>query len=214
MKYDTLIFDLDGTLLNTIDDITDSLNFALVKNNLKPYSTSEVKYFVGSGIKVMVERALKDNLGMLDVVFNDFKEHYATNNANKTGLYEGVYETIEELSKMNIKMAIVSNKYHQGVLDICTPLLGKFITVMVGEQEGLNKKPSSDMVLYAIEKLGSESKKSIYVGDSDVDYLTSKNSNLDFIGCAYGFRGRKFLEDLNATYVIDSFKEILNIIKK
>ena len=105
MKYDTLIFDLDGTLLNTIDDLTDSLNFALEKNNLNTYTTDEVKYFVGSGIKVMVERALKNNMDSFDKVFEDFKAHYSTNNANKTGLYNGVYETIKKLHAMDIKMA-------------------------------------------------------------------------------------------------------------
>lgn len=213
MKYDTLVFDLDGTLLNTIDDLTDSLNFSLTKNNLHTYSVDEVKYFVGSGIKVMVERALVNNMDKFDDVFNDFKMHYATNNTNKTDLYKGVYETIEKLYKMNIKMAIVSNKYQQGVIDICMPLLGKFIDVMVGEQPGLNKKPSSDMVDYALKLLNKDKSSCAYVGDSDIDYLTSKASNLDFIGCAYGFRGRKFLEDLNATYVIDEFNEILDILK-
>lgn len=213
MKYDTLIFDLDGTLLNTIDDLTDSLNYALTKNNLNTYTTDEVKYFVGSGIKVMVERALKDNINLFVKVFDDFKLHYSTNNTNKTGLYSGVYETVKKLHSMNIKMAIVSNKYHQGVLDICKPLLGEFIDVMVGEQVGLEKKPSSDMVDYAMKQLNANKSTTAYVGDSDIDYLTAKNSNLDLIGCAYGFRGRKFLEDLNSTYVIDKFEEILDIIK-
>ena len=213
MKYDTLIFDLDGTLLNTIDDLTDSLNYALTKNNLNTYTTDEVKYFVGSGIKVMVERALKDNINLFDKVFDDFKLHYSTNNTNKTSLYSGVYETVKKLHSMNIKMAIVSNKYHQGVLDICKPLLGEFIDVMVGEQPGLEKKPSSDMVDYAMKQLNANKSTTAYVGDSDIDYLTSVNSGLDLIGCAYGFRNRKFLEDLNSTYVIDKFEEILDIIK-
>ncbi len=213
MKYNTLIFDLDGTLLNTLDDLTDSLNYALEKNDLNIYTTNEVKYFVGSGIKVMVERALANNMDKFDEVFDDFKKHYSTNNTNKTGLYEGVYDTVKKLYQMNIKMAIVSNKYHQGVLDICKPLLGEFIDVMVGEQPGLDKKPSSDMVDYAIKQLNANKANTAYVGDSDIDYLTSVNSGLDLIGCAYGFRGRKFLEDLNSTYVIDKFEEILDIIK-
>ncbi len=213
MKYNTLIFDLDGTLLDTIDDLTDSLNYALIKNNLDIYTSDEVKYFVGSGIKVMVERALVNHMDKFDEVFNDFKDHYSTNNTNKTGLYDGVYETVKKLYQMNIKMAIVSNKYHQGVLDICKPLLGEFIDVMVGEQPGLEKKPSSDMVDYAIKQLNADKKTTAYVGDSDIDYLTAQNSNLDLIGCAYGFRGRKILEDLNSTYVINHFSEILDIIK-
>ena len=189
MKYDTFIFDLDGTLLNTIDDLTDSLNYALKKNNLNEYKVDEVKYFVGSGIKVMIERALKENIKDFDAVYHDFLTHYKKNNANKTRLYPGVLETVRILKQKGIKMAIVSNKYQQGVLDICIPLLGKYIDVMVGEQDGLDKKPSADMVNYAIQKLNASKNSIAYVGDSDIDYLTSKNAKLDFIGAAWGFRG-------------------------
>ena len=213
MKYDTLIFDLDGTLLNTIDDLTDSLNYALKKNNLNEYKVDEVKYFVGSGIKIMVERALKENIRYFDLVYNDFLTHYSKNNANKTSLYPGVLETIKMIKQMGIKMAIVSNKYQQGVLDICMPLLGEYIDVMVGEQSGLNKKPSADMVDYAIQKLNADKSFTAYVGDSDIDYLTSKNAKLDFIGAAWGFRGRHFLEELKSTYVLDKFEDLLKIIQ-
>ena len=204
MKYDTFIFDLDGTLLNTIDDLTDSLNYALKKNNLNEYKVDEVKYFVGSGIKVMIERALKENIKDFDAVYHDFLTHYKKNNANKTRLYPGVLETVRILKQKGIKMAIVSNKYQQGVLDICIPLLGKYIDVMVGEQDGLDKKPSADMVNYAIQKLNASKNSIAYVGDSDIDYLTSKNAKLDFIGAAWGFRGRPFLEELKACLLYTS----------
>lgn len=213
MKYETLIFDLDGTLLNTIEDLTDSLNYALEKNNLNTYTSDEVKFFVGSGVKVMVERALKNNPKYVDKVYEAFLEHYKTNNANKTALYEGVLETIEKLSKLDVKMAIVSNKYQKGVEDICIPLLGKYISVMIGEQDGLNKKPANDMVYLAMQKLGVGFEKTAYVGDSDVDVLTAKNSNLNFIGCAYGFRGRTFLEEHSNGIIIDKFEDILEVIK-
>ena len=213
MKFKTLIFDLDGTLLNTIDDLTDSLNYALSKNNLNTYSVEEVKYFVGSGIKVMVERALGNNQKDFSQVFNDFVEHYNTNSTNKTALYPNVRSTVEKLAKMGVKMAIVSNKYQLGVETICKPLLGDIIEVMVGEQPGLNKKPSRDMVDYAIEKLGIDRNSCAYVGDSDIDVMTSKNSNLPCIGCAYGFRDRQVLEKLGAEYIIDKFEDILEIIK-
>lgn len=213
MKYETLIFDLDGTLLNTIDDLTDSLNYALSKNGLNQYTTDEVKFFVGSGIKVMVERALIGKEGYIDKVFDDFLKHYQTNNSNKTALYRGVLKTVEKLSQLGIKMAIVSNKYQKGVEDICIPLLGKYISVMVGEQPNLKKKPASDMIYLAMEKLGVGLEKTAYVGDSDIDVLTAKNANLDFIGCAYGFRGRKFLEAHSDGIIIDEFEEILEIIK-
>lgn len=213
MKYNTLIFDLDGTLLNTIDDLADSLNYALNKNGLKMYSVEDVKFFVGSGVKVMVERALKDNMEFFDSVFNDFMAHYKTNSSNKTGLYDGVKETIKQLSLQGVKMAIVSNKFQKGVEDICKPVLGEYISVMIGEQEGYDKKPSPDMVNLAMKMLGVNHSNTAYVGDSDIDVLTAKNSKLDFIGCAYGFRGREFLEQQSDGIIIDKFEEILEIIK-
>lgn len=213
MKYNTLIFDLDGTLLNTIEDLTDSLNYALEQNNLPTYTVDNVKFFVGSGIKIMIERALKNNMVKFESVYNDFLAHYSKNNTNKTALYPGVLETIKKLKTMNVKMAIVSNKYQQGVIDICKPLLGEYIDVMVGEQPGLSKKPNADMVNYALEKLQVDKETAAYVGDSDIDYLTAKNSALDFIGAAWGFRGRVFLENLKSKYVANSFEDILDIIQ-
>ena len=139
MKFKSLIFDLDGTLLNTIDDLADSLNYALEQNNLPTYTVNQVKYFVGSGIKVMIERALVDNMNYFNDVYNIFLEHYNKNSMNKTALYPNVRETIEKLHKLGVKMAIVSNKYQQGVETICVPLLGDIIEVMVGEQPGLDK---------------------------------------------------------------------------
>ena len=126
---------------------------------------------------------------------------------------DGVSPFVKMLKQMGIKMAIVSNKYQQGVLDICMPLLGEYIDVMVGEQSGLNKKPSADMVDYAIQKLNADKSFTAYVGDSDIDYLTSKNAKLDFIGAAWGFRGRHFLEELKSTYVLDKFEDLLKIIQ-
>ena len=196
MRYETIIFDLDGTLLNTIDDLTDSLNYALKCYQLPTYKVDDVKYFVGSGIKVMITKALKENSDYFDRVYEKFLEHYSHNNMNKTALYPKVLDTIKCLSQMNVKMAIVSNKYQQAVNDICMPLLGKYIKVMVGEQKGLNKKPSSDMINYAIKKLGADLNSTVYVGDSEIDYLTAKYAGLAFIGASWGFRGRKVLEDL------------------
>lgn len=212
MHYDTLIFDLDGTLLDTLDDLTDSLNFALSQYDLPTYQKEEVKYFVGSGIKVMIERALKKNSQYFDKVYETFIKHYEKNNTNKTTVYPEVLETIKKLAEAKIKMAIVSNKYQQAVNDICMPLFGDYIKVMIGEQPGLNKKPSGDMVHLAISKLQADPFSTAYVGDSDIDYLTAQNAGLDFIGAAWGFRGRKILENLKSTYVIDQFKELLKII--
>ena len=213
MKFDTVIFDLDGTLLNTLEDLTDSVNYALSKYNYPTHTIEDVRYFVGSGIKVLIERATPKDITNFDEVFNTFVEHYGVNKNNKTSLYEGVLETLEKLSKMNIKMAVVSNKYHQGVVEICKPLFSKYMNVFIGEQDRIPKKPNKDMVILAIEQLGSDINKTVYVGDSDIDIYTANNTNIPCIGASWGFRGEAFLRELGATYIANKFEDIIEILK-
>lgn len=214
MKYKTVIFDLDGTLLNTLDDLCDSLNYALKRYNYPTHTVDEVKYFVGSGIRVMLERALPQGVMQFEDIYQTFMSHYEKNKSNKTAPYQGAIEGIQHLLEMNIKMAIVSNKYQKGVEEICQPLFGEYIHVMVGEQPGLNKKPSKDMVLYAIQQLESNVEEAIYVGDSDIDVLTSKNAQIPCIGASWGFRGETLLKEYGATYIAHTFQDIITIIQR
>lgn len=213
MKYTTVIFDLDGTLLNTLDDLTDSLNYALEQHQCPTHTIEEVKFFVGSGIKVMIERALSSNSEKLNAVYDTFLKHYEQNKANKTAPYKGSLETIQQLSTMGVKMAIVSNKYQKGVEEICKPLFGNYISVMIGEQPGIQKKPSKDMVMLAVQQLHSSLEETIYVGDSDIDVLTAKNANIPCIGATWGFRGETFLKQYGATYIAKNFADIVEIIR-
>ena len=212
--YNTIIFDLDGTLLNTIEDLKIATNYALRKFNYPERTLAEVTSFVGNGVAVLIHKALPENdKSKEQEVLACFKEYYEIHSMDNTGPYEGIIELLKELKNRNIKMAIVSNKFQEGVTIICKPLFGEYISVMIGEHEGVNKKPAPDMVYQAMEILQADPEKTVYIGDSDVDIATAKNSHLDAIGVSWGFRGRKFLEDLNSTYVIDKFEEILDIIK-
>lgn len=213
MKYTTIIFDLDGTLLNTLDDLADSLNYALTKTGYPTHTYEEVKFFVGSGIKVMIERALPQDVMNFDEVYQTFLSHYEKNKANKTAPYIGVFETLEVLKKMGVRMAIVSNKYQQGVTEICTPLFGKYMDVMIGEQPGYAKKPARDMVDLAIQQLGVNPATAVYVGDSDIDVLTAQNAQLPCIGAAWGFRGEDFLKAQGVKMVANTFSDILKFIQ-
>lgn len=213
MKYTTIIFDLDGTLLNTLDDLADSLNYALTKTGYPTHTYEEVKFFVGSGIKVMIERALPQDVMNFDEVYQIFLSHYEKNKANKTAPYIGVFETLEVLKKMGVRMAIVSNKYQQGVTEICTPLFGKYMDVMIGEQPGYAKKPARDMVDLAIQQLGVDPATAVYVGDSDIDVLTAQNAQLPCIGAAWGFRGEDFLKAQGVKMVANTFSDILKFIQ-
>ncbi len=213
IKYNTIIFDLDGTLLNTLDDLMDSLNYALSKHHYPTHTMDEVRFFVGSGIKVMIERALPKDAIHFDDVYQTFVEHYEINKTNKTAPYKGAIETIQKLSEMGFKMAIVSNKYQKAVEEICKPLFGNYIHVMIGEQPGIQKKPSKDMVMLAIEKLDCQIETAIYVGDSDIDVQTAKNANIPCIGACWGFRGEELLKEYGATYIAKDFKDIIDIIQ-
>lgn len=213
MKYTTIIFDLDGTLLNTLDDLADSLNYALAKEGYATHTYEEVKFFVGSGIRVMIERALPQNAKNFDVVYQTFLTHYEKNKINKTAPYQGVFETLELLKAKGIRMAIVSNKYQQGVTEICTPLFGKYMDVMIGEQPGYAKKPSRDMVDLAIKQLQVDSATTVYVGDSDIDVLTAQNAQLPCIGAAWGFRGEAFLKAQGVEMIAKTFSDILKFIQ-
>lgn len=213
MKYTTMIFDLDGTLLNTLDDLADSLNYALEKTGYPTHSYEAVKFFVGSGIKVMIERALPQDAMNFDEVYQTFLFHYEKNKANKTAPYAGVFKTLEVLKKMGVKMAIVSNKYQQGVTEICMPLFGQYMDVMIGEQPGYAKKPSKDMVDLAIQQLGVDPATAVYVGDSDIDVLTAKNAQLPCIGAAWGFRGEEFLKAQGVEMIATTFPDILKFIQ-
>lgn len=213
IKYDTLIFDLDGTLLNTLDDLMDSLNYALSKHHYPTHTIDEVRFFVGNGIKVMIERALPKDVSNFEDVYQTFVEHYEINKTNKTVPYQGAIETIQKLSEMGFKMAIVSNKYQKAVEEICEPLFGDYIHIMIGEQPGIQKKPCKDMVMLAIEKLDSKIETAIYVGDSDIDVQTAKNANIPCIGACWGFRGEKLLKEYGANFLAKDFKDIISIIQ-
>ena len=213
MKYTTIIFDLDGTLLDTLEDLTDSVNYALKKYNYPTHTIDEVRYMVGSGIKVLIERAIPKGATNFDEVYQAFPDNYKINRTNKTKPYPEVFETLETLKKMNVKMAIVSNKYQDGVTGICKPIFGKYIDVMIGEKPGIAKKPSKDMVMLAIKMLDADINKTIYVGDSDIDIFTANNSGIDCIGASWGFRGEAFLKEMKATYIAKKFSDIIDIVK-
>ena len=206
------VFDMDGTILNTLDDLMDSTNFALKNNGLKERSLEEIRFFVGNGIQKLIERAVPQGTSkeVFEKVFADFKSHYKIHCADKTSYYDGIPSVIQTLRKMGVKTAVVSNKPDFAVQELVEVYFKGLFDVALGEKTGVSKKPSPDMVNAALSVLGVEKEAAFYIGDSDVDFETAKNSSLDFIGVSWGFRGRKFLENLGAKNIIDSPEELLN----
>lgn len=213
MKYDTYIFDMDGTILNTIDDLTVTTNYAMEKMGYKTHTVEDVKWFVGNGIMMLIRRAVPEGTSEEDIqkTFEYFKEHYHDHCNDKTGPYPGIIELLTELKKAGKKLAVVSNKADRPVKKLADEIFPGLFDIAIGEKDGINKKPARDMVDIAISELGAERDKSVYIGDTNVDFETAKNSELDCILVAWGFRGKEHIHQFNAEYFVDDPMEILDI---
>jgi len=213
-KYDTVIFDLDGTLLNTLEDLTNSVNFALVLYGFPCRKMAEVRSFLGNGAARLMELSLPDGTNNLqyEKCLADFRTHYSENMQNKTDAYKGIMELLAQLSKEDYKIAIVSNKFDKAVKELNQVYFGKYIKVAIGESENVAIKPAPDTVFKALEELGSTVDKALYVGDSEVDVKTAKNCGIMCVGVTWGFRDREVLEQNGADYIIDRPQELLKII--
>lgn len=203
--YKTILFDLDGTLLNTLEDLANSTNYALAQYGMPLRSLEEIRQFVGNGIAKLIERAVPEGTDaeLWEQVFSCFKSYYKEHCNDKTAPYPGVRELLTDLLAAGYRMAIVSNKAHEAVL----ALRDLYYSGMsaIGEQEaaGLRKKPAPDMVYRIMEELGSRPEETLYVGDSEVDFATAQNAGLDCLLVSWGFRDRDLLESLEPTGLVD-----------
>ncbi|HHU73452.1 MAG TPA: HAD family hydrolase [Clostridiales bacterium] len=214
MQYDTIIFDLDGTLLNTLEDLRDSLNAILIQNGFPQRSLEEVRRFVGNGVKTLIRLSVPDTCSdeQVEQLLIQFKEHYGRNMQNKTRPYDGIMELLLDLQRFNYKLGIVSNKFDAAVKSLAKTYFGDLIPIAIGETDQVKRKPAPDSVFEAMRQLGSDPKQTIYVGDSETDVRTAKNAGLPCIGVTWGFRSRQVLRDEGADYLIDTPKELLTLI--
>ena len=210
----TVIFDLDGTLLNTLDDLADSTNYALSKFGYPTRTIEEVRQFVGNGVAKLIERAIPDgkNSPNFEKCLSIFKENYAQNMYNKTAPYNGIIEMLSNLKSKGIKIAVVSNKFDLAVKELCKKYFDGFIDFAAGENEaqGIKKKPAPDTVISVLNEFNFAPEDAVYVGDSDVDIMTAKNSKMPCISVSWGFRDEKFLLENGATILINAPSEIYN----
>ena len=210
---DTILFDLDGTLLDTLEDLRDSTNHALAAFGYPCRTLDEVRGFVGEGVRLLIRRALPPYAeDKTDEVLAVFEKHYDKNKENKTRPYEGIAEMLDKACS-RYKTAIVSNKYEKAVADLRDKLFPQ-VRLAVGEGGGRRKKPAPDMTDYALATLGSKKENAVYVGDSDIDVLTARSGGLPIIAVSWGFRPRALLEQMGADVIIDSPRELLPAIKK
>lgn len=210
-KYEAVIFDLDGTLLNTLEDLQDSVNYALNRYDMPQRSLEEIRHFVGNGVEKLVERAVPEGTEDLirEKVFDVFKEHYTLHCNDKTGLYPGISRLLADLKERGFGLAIVSNKLQEGVDALHEQYFKEYLDVAIGAKRGIRKKPAPDTVFEALRLLGTSREKAIYVGDSEVDIATAANSGMDCITVAWGFRTRQEQENAGARIFVERPEEII-----
>ncbi|MCR5820995.1 MAG: HAD family hydrolase [Bacteroidaceae bacterium] len=213
-KVKAVVFDLDGTLLDTLDDLADATNYALRQNGMPERTVEEVRMFVGNGVKRLIERAVADGTGrdVFERTFADFKAYYIRHCQDKTRLYDGIMEMLHTLHGRGLKLAIVSNKLQAGVDELHELYFKDTVEVAIGEREGISRKPAPDMVETALKALGVRASEAVYIGDSDVDLATAANSGLPCISVLWGFRDRAFLETHGATTFAESPAEVCAIV--
>ena len=211
--YNTYIFDLDGTLLDTITDLAASCNYALRTHGMPEHSVDDVRRFVGNGVRKLMERAIPNEAENPDfeATFATFREHYMHHSLDTTQPYPGIPETLEELKARGCRLAVVSNKMMAATVELCHHFFPNTIEVAIGEHEaeGIRKKPAPDTVFAALRELGVEKDGAVYVGDSDVDVQTAVNSGLPCISVLWGFRDRDFLIQHGAKTFISAPSELL-----
>lgn len=213
MSYDVYVFDLDGTLLDTLRDLTASVNHALRWAGMPERTIEEVRWFVGNGVKKLMERAVPegtDNPRFAEV-YQEFRDHYLHHGLDTTEPYPGIMEMLRALKDEGKQIAVVSNKFYKATEELCSHFFAGLVDVAIGEREDIRKKPAPDTVEEALRKLKADSSHAVYVGDSDVDIQTAKNSGLPCISVLWGFRDKDFLLAHGATTFVASPHELLAI---
>ena len=215
MKYTTIIFDLDGTLLNTLADLAAATNHALAEHKLPQRTTDEVRRFVGNGIHKLIERAVPADTPaeLQEAVFASFNRYYKEHCADSTRPYEGVPQLLQQLRTAGCRTAIVSNKADYGVQALAKQYFDGQLDAACGERAGIAKKPAPDMLLAIMQQLKAEPASTIYIGDSDTDLYTALNARVACIGACWGFRGRAFLEAHGAKLLAENVGDIWELIK-
>ncbi|MDE5891406.1 MAG: HAD-IA family hydrolase [Acetatifactor sp.] len=214
MKYKLAIFDLDGTILDTLEDLADAVNYALGECGYPLRTIEEVRRFVGNGIRNLIERAVPDGLTEEEInrVHQTFSAYYQEHCADKTRPYEGILPLLKRLRAAGCLTAVVSNKADVAVQPLCQQYYEGLFDYAVGEREGIRRKPAPDAVREVLRRLRIEAGKAVYIGDSEVDIQTAANAGLESIIVTWGFRERAYLESQGGQRFVDRPEEIEEII--
>ena len=214
MKYKIVIFDLDGTLLDTLQDLDISTNYALESFGYPKRTTEEIRQFVGNGIEKLIERSTPANISANERkrVLDCFKSHYAKHCEDHTAPYEGITDLLENLIAKKLPIAVVSNKIDSAVQSLCYKYFGDCFSFTVGEREGIRRKPYPDSVLEVLSKAKIAPSDAVYIGDSEIDILTARNAGTDMICVTWGFRDKDFLLKSGAEFFADSTVQLKKLL--
>lgn len=210
-----IIFDMDGTLLDSLTDLQNTLNYCFRKEGFQERTYQEVRSFVGNGLRTLIERAVPQGTTeeKIDEILEVFKPHYMEHCMDFTAPYEGILDMLKNLKEAGYKMAIVSNKADAALKHLSEHFFGEFIDVAVGERTGMNKKPAPDLVYLAMKEMKAIKDNTVYIGDSEVDYQTALNSGLPCISVLWGFRDKELLERYGADCFANTPEEVAKILE-
>lgn len=211
-----IIFDMDGTLLDSLTDLQNTLNYCFREEGFPERTYNEVRSFVGNGLRTLIERAVPQGTKKekIDQILEVFKPHYMAHCMDFTAPYEGVVEMLACLKEAGYKMAIVSNKADEALKHLSEHFFGDYIDVAVGERPGMNKKPEPDLVYLAMEEIGATKENSVYIGDSEVDYQTAVNSGLKCISVLWGFRDEDLLRSYGAKCFAKTPSDVVKMLEE
>ena len=213
--YKTVIFDLDGTLLDTLDDLTSAVNAGLSAYGFARRKKEEVLSFIGNGIAKLMERAANFQ-GDAKALLTAFKAYYAVHCADQTKPYDGIIPLLKQLKEQGVKIGVLSNKADFAVKQLIYGYFGDIFDDVQGEDEehGVYRKPNPSALLSMMERLNAVPSQTVYVGDSDVDIQTAKNAGVNCISVSWGFKKKEFLKEQGASVIVDSVEELLETLTR
>ena len=210
MKYKLAIFDMDGTILSTLDDLANGVDYALSENGLPAKSKQETRAALGRGVRFLIEQSVPAGLSDAEIskVEEDFLKYYKVHSMDNTRPYDGIVELIKEVRASGIKTAVVSNKIDSAVKELCANFFEGAFDVAYGERPGIPRKPDPKPINSIIDEFGLSKSEVVYIGDSEVDLLTANNAKINHIIVTWGFRDRAFLERNGAKNLVESMEEL------
>ena len=214
MAIKTVIFDLDGTLLYSLEDLKDSVNFVMKKHGFREYTIDEVREAIGNGVRLLMERILPKDIdkNLFEECLSEFKENYSKNMYNKTKPYDGVLDMLKTLRKEGYKIAVLSNKFDSAVKELSSKYFGELVDLAVGQKEGVKEKPSPLGIQEIAKELDTDVETCVMVGDSEVDIQTANNAGIDCISVTWGYKNIDFLYDNGATKLVYAPEDILELL--